>query len=112
MCRGVDGGGRSCPRKAMPNLAGSDVRVELAYGEEMRWHRSLFNPKDVGKWRFAPYGEGGGAIVDARPVSSQFQQVASYASVSVVETAEEAWSASQKIGDNTKFWKVRRFTDY
>ena len=40
----------------------SDVRVELAYGEEMRVHRSLFNPKDDGKWRFAPYGEGGGAI--------------------------------------------------
>ena len=64
-----DSGGRSCTRKAMHNLAGSDVRVELAYGEEMRVHRSLFNPKDDGKWRFAPYGEGGGAIVDARPVS-------------------------------------------
>ena len=64
-----DSGGRSCTRKAMHNLAGSDVRVELAYGEEMRVHRSLFNPKDDGKWRFAPYGERGGAIVDARPVS-------------------------------------------
>lgn len=36
--------------------------------EIMRVHRSLFNPKDNGKWRVAPFAEHSHAILDARPV--------------------------------------------
>ena len=51
-----------CPPKEPPPLP--DVRS----AENLRVHRSLFNPRDNGKWRVAPFVAPGRAILDAKPV--------------------------------------------
>ena len=41
---------------------------ERATREDMRVHRSLFNSRDQGKWRMAPFGEHSPMLLNAKPV--------------------------------------------
>lgn len=41
---------------------------ERASKEDLRVHRSLFNSRDQGKWRIAPFGEHSPMLLNARPV--------------------------------------------
>jgi hypothetical protein len=54
--------------------------------EDLRVHRSLFNPRDNGKWRIAPFSQHSPAILDARPVDES--RPAEQSAVVVVADAE------------------------
>jgi hypothetical protein len=54
--------------------------------EDLRVHRSLFNPRDNGKWRIAPFSQNSPAILDAKPVDEA--RPAEQSAVVVVADAE------------------------
>jgi hypothetical protein len=60
---------------------------DVPNAENLRVHRSLFNPTDGGKWRVAPFGQHSAAILDAKPVNES--RPAEESALSVVVVADE-----------------------
>ena len=69
-----------CPPKEPPPLP------DVMSAENLRVHRSLFNQRDNGKWRVAPFVAPGPAILDAKPVGEP--RPAEHSAVLVVADVE------------------------